>query len=178
MVESYQSNARLTKAPTWRGGPFSVLGRRNGRRGGEIVTRRGDDRGGAGKDIGRGGGGDPIRRPCERELPKLRDLSRKPTLKMIRRAVKGRFPKDWATARQVGLYLSHGYSGRKLREIASEYGVGKSAMKQAGGWMAEVLKESIIVNITFIIELSRKRQAGKARNLGHLGLLGGEKLGL
>jgi putative transposase len=70
-------------------------------------------------------------RPADRELPALREIARTPEVAAIRGAVEGWFGEDRATARRVGLYLCHRYSGRKLKEIGAESGVTESAVTQA-----------------------------------------------
>jgi chromosomal replication initiation ATPase DnaA len=54
--------------------------------------------------------------------------------------VEGWFGEDRATARRVGLYLCHQYSGRKLKEIGAAFGVTESAVTQASRRVAEALK--------------------------------------
>ncbi len=49
----------------------------------------------------------------------------------IEKAVDSALRSDEKVARQVKLHLCHRYSGRKLREIGSRYGMGLSGVTQA-----------------------------------------------
>ena len=67
----------------------------------------------------------------DRDLPALRDLSSRPNLGYIEKAVDSVLQSDDKLARQVKLYLYHRYSGMKLREIGKRFGIGESGVTQA-----------------------------------------------
>ena len=67
----------------------------------------------------------------DRDLPALRSLSSRPSFDQIEKAVDSALRSDEKVARQVKLHLCHRYSGRKLREIGSRYGMGLSGVTQA-----------------------------------------------
>jgi putative transposase len=66
-----------------------------------------------------------------RDLPALRSFSIRPSFDQIEKAVDSALRSDEKVARQVKLYLCHRYSGRKLREIGSQYDMGLSGVTQA-----------------------------------------------
>jgi putative transposase len=80
--------------------------------------------------------------PQDRELPALRQLAGKPTLKAICQKVEGKFVDAPAKARRLCMYLCWRHTGLKLREIGAEFGVGESAVTQASRRVAEELKSS------------------------------------
>jgi len=67
----------------------------------------------------------------DRDLPALGSLSIRPSFDQIEKAVDSALGSDEKVARQVKLHLCHRYSGRKLREIGSRYGLGLSGVTQA-----------------------------------------------
>lgn len=67
----------------------------------------------------------------DRDLPALRSLSIRPSFDQIEKAVDSALRSNEKVARQVKLHLCHRYSGRKLREIGSRYGMGLSGVTQA-----------------------------------------------
>lgn len=70
------------------------------------------------------------RRP-EREVPALRHLASRPSLKEILKMVDVAFGSNKKVARQAGMYLCHRYSGEKVREIGKHFAVGPSAITEA-----------------------------------------------
>ena len=87
-------------------------------------------------------------RPADRELPALNEISERPPLCFIRKAVEERFGGEPAKARRMALYLCHRYSGRKLREIGAEFGVTESAVTQASKRMARALAENQALRVS------------------------------
>jgi REP element-mobilizing transposase RayT len=67
----------------------------------------------------------------DRDLPALRNLSTSKSFDDIEEAVDSAFPSDKKLARQVKLYFCHRYSGRKLKEIGSRFGIGLSGVTRA-----------------------------------------------
>lgn len=67
----------------------------------------------------------------DRELPELNDQPNKIGIEDIENAVNKVFGTDKRLARQVKLYLSHRYTGLKLKEIGQWYRIGQSGVTQA-----------------------------------------------
>jgi len=67
----------------------------------------------------------------DRDLPVLKETIEMPGLEMIEKAVEAEIQTDKKLARQVELYISHRYSGRRLREIGERLGVTDSGVTQA-----------------------------------------------
>jgi len=82
------------------------------------------------------------KKPGDRELPALRQLAGRPTLKAICRAVEGKFAGPPAKARRLSMYLCRRHTGVRLKEIGVEFGVGESALTQASRRVAEELESS------------------------------------
>lgn len=76
-----------------------------------------------------------------RDMPALKELKKAP-LEGIIKAAKEEFRAKPELARKAALYLSHRYSGRKLREIGAVFGVGESAVSQASSRFETDMKES------------------------------------
>jgi REP element-mobilizing transposase RayT len=68
---------------------------------------------------------------ADRDLPALRNLSSRPGLDQIEKAVDSVLLSEEKLARQVKLYFCHRYSGRKLSEIGKQFGIGLSGVTQA-----------------------------------------------
>ena len=66
----------------------------------------------------------------DRNLPALTELSRRETLEEIRAAVEAEFGDNPQMARKTALYISHRYSGLKLKDIGKCFGIGESAVSQ------------------------------------------------
>lgn len=81
-------------------------------------------------------------KPTDRELPALRQIVGKPALEEIRRAAEVKFAADRRTARRVALYLCRRYSGRKLREIGQQFGLGESGVTEASRRVAKELESN------------------------------------
>lgn len=65
-----------------------------------------------------------------RDIPALRELT-KSALEAIIRETAREFIGNPGLARKAAIYLSHRYSGRSLREIGEQFGIGESAISQA-----------------------------------------------
>jgi REP element-mobilizing transposase RayT len=80
----------------------------------------------------------------DRELPTLRDLSDRPSLSQIERAVDLVLQSEEKLSRQVKLHLCHRLSGMKLKEIGKYFGIGESGVTYAShrvGIKAEIDKK-------------------------------------
>jgi putative transposase len=67
----------------------------------------------------------------DRNLPGLREVIDRPELDTLEKMVDSEIQSDEKLARQVKLYLSHSFSGRKLREIGARFNVSDSGVTQA-----------------------------------------------
>jgi putative transposase len=76
-------------------------------------------------------------REHEKDLPALRQLISKPSPEQILKAIENDFATNNKLARQVGMYLCHRYSGKKIREIGELFGVGSSAVTEASRRLQE-----------------------------------------
>jgi len=79
-----------------------------------------------------------------RDIPALKELT-KVTLEGIIKAAQEEFRGKPELARKAAIYLSHRYSGRSLREIGEHFGIGESAVSQAGRRFESDMKESFMV---------------------------------
>jgi len=66
-----------------------------------------------------------------RGIPGIRQFKANPELKEIVKAVATVMGEKEKLARQVGMYLCHKYSGKKLRDIGDLFGVGETAIAEA-----------------------------------------------
>jgi putative transposase len=67
----------------------------------------------------------------DREIPVIRQFKSNPEPEEILKAVTAVIGEDKKLARQIGMYLCHKYSGKKLREIGNLFGVGETAIAEA-----------------------------------------------
>jgi REP element-mobilizing transposase RayT len=67
----------------------------------------------------------------DRNVPAIRTLKTRPSVKEIIRKVKAALPDNEKRARQVCIYLCHRYSGLTLRELGGHFNVGESAISEA-----------------------------------------------
>ena len=70
-------------------------------------------------------------RPADRDLPALRELKERPRPEMISRVARKIFASNSRLARLAGIYLSHRYSGAKLKEIGDMFKLSDSGVTQA-----------------------------------------------
>ncbi len=97
-----------------------------------------------------------------RNVPSLKQLSEKPTIDQIRSAVEEELTEDPRLCRRVQMYLCQKYTGQKLKDIGNEFGVGESAVAQAGRRVSAEMEEDKnlkrkIVNISGKLGLSRMK---------------------
>jgi len=69
---------------------------------------------------------------ADRDVPALRALAVRPSIEAIEKEVGVLFADETKTGRQVSLYLCRKYSGRKLKEIGTYFGISESGVSQAG----------------------------------------------
>jgi len=67
----------------------------------------------------------------DRDIPVLKTLTKKPGFDEIEKVVDSIFTPDSRVVRQIKLYISHRFSGRKLKEIGKQYGISESGVTQA-----------------------------------------------
>ena len=67
----------------------------------------------------------------DKELPALKELVKKASMQDIFEAVESVFPQDKALARNVKMYLCQKYTGKKLKEIGLQFGIGESGVSQS-----------------------------------------------
>ncbi|MHB8058188.1 MAG: REP-associated tyrosine transposase [Desulfuromonadaceae bacterium] len=67
----------------------------------------------------------------DRNIPALRELTRRPTMAIITAEVKAEFPDDEKLARRVSIHLCHKQSGQKLGKIGECFNVRDTAITEA-----------------------------------------------
>lgn len=67
----------------------------------------------------------------DKDLPALRELSEKASMPDIFDEVESVFEKEQVLARNIKLYLCQRYTGEKLKDIGSLFGIGESGVSQA-----------------------------------------------
>ncbi|MFC1869158.1 transposase [Thermodesulfobacteriota bacterium] len=68
---------------------------------------------------------------ADKEIPALKELSERPLMDDIFDDVDSVFGAEESLARNIKLYLCQRYTGRKLKDIGSEFGIGESGVSQA-----------------------------------------------
>lgn len=76
----------------------------------------------------------------DRTVPSVRKFKTKPEPKEILKAVAAIMGGNEKLSRQVGMYLCHKYSGKKLREIGELFGVGETAIAEARRLLSRKMK--------------------------------------
>lgn len=77
----------------------------------------------------------------DRSVPGLRQLKTSPEPDEILKAVAAVMGQNRKLARQVGMYLFHKYSGKKLREIGSLFDVGETAIAEARRLLSKKMEQ-------------------------------------
>jgi len=67
----------------------------------------------------------------DRDIPVLKALIKRPGFDEIAEVVDSIYQSDSRIVRQIKLYVSHRFSGRKLKEIGKHYGISESGVTQA-----------------------------------------------
>lgn len=89
----------------------------------------------------------------DRDIPALKELT-KTSIEGIIKAAQEEFRAKPTLARKAAIHLSHRYSGRSLKEIGQEFGIGESAVSLASSRFESDLKECRLLRKR--IELIRK----------------------
>jgi len=77
----------------------------------------------------------------DRNLSTLRALSNRPYIEQINETVDSVIGSNDKLSRQIKLYLSHRYSGRKLKEIGTYFDIGESGVSQTTRRVPDKLKK-------------------------------------
>jgi len=77
----------------------------------------------------------------DRNLPELRKISRGLPLEAIIDETKSCFGENKQLATKAGIYISHKFSGARLKEIGERFGVGESAVSQASKRFADKMSK-------------------------------------
>jgi len=77
----------------------------------------------------------------DREIPGMRQFKSNPEPEEILKAVTAVIGANEKLARQIGMYLCHKYSGKKLREIGNLFGVGETAIAEARRLLSRKLEK-------------------------------------
>ena len=96
----------------------------------------------------------------DRNLSELRAFSTRPEIQEIEKEVESVFGPDNALSKKVKLYFCHRYSGKKLREIGTYFGIGESGVSQSSRRVslkisADIKLRKQILQIESRLELSR-----------------------
>lgn len=89
----------------------------------------------------------------DRDLPTLKDLSSRPGMGQIEKAVDSVLQSDEKLARQVKLHMCHRHSGMKLKEIGQRFGIRESGVTQASRRISmKAEKDKMLREIVKMIE--------------------------
>ena len=83
----------------------------------------------------------PGNKKHDRNLSTLRALSNRPYIEQINETVDSVIGSNDKLSRQIKLYLSHRYSGRKLKEIGTYFDIGESGVSQTTRRVSDKLKK-------------------------------------
>ncbi|OHB33820.1 MAG: hypothetical protein A2X79_02815 [Desulfuromonadaceae bacterium GWB2_53_15] len=78
---------------------------------------------------------------ADRDLPTLRELTSRPSLDEIVKAVKKVFPENERLATKAGIYICHRYSGVKLKEIGAIFRLTESGVTRASKRFEESMED-------------------------------------
>jgi len=82
-----------------------------------------------------------LNKEIDRAVPGIRQFKTKPEPEEILKAVTAIMMGNEKLARQVGMYLCHKYSSKKLREIGNMFGVGETAIAEARRLLSRKLEQ-------------------------------------
>ena len=96
----------------------------------------------------------------DKDLPALKELSKKVTIPDITNVVDDLFGEDQLLARNLNIYFSQRYTGEKLMDIGNRYGISESAVSHVCRRMANRIKSDTrlrrkVLKIDKTINLSR-----------------------
>lgn len=77
----------------------------------------------------------------DRNLPELRKISKRLSLEAIIKESGSCFGENERLAAKASIYISHKYSGERLKDIGQRFGIGESAVSQASKRFAEKMAE-------------------------------------
>jgi hypothetical protein len=78
---------------------------------------------------------------ADRDLPSLRELTARPSLEEIVQFTRKAFPDDDRLATKAGIYISHRYSGTKLKEIGKVFRLTESGVTRASKRFELIIEE-------------------------------------
>ena len=78
---------------------------------------------------------------ANREMPALRKLSGQISIAEIEKIAEEVFRKEEKTGKKVSVYLSHRYSGMKIKEIGEHFGISESGVTQASRRLEKKIDE-------------------------------------
>lgn len=78
----------------------------------------------------------------DKEIPALKELADRPSIEQISALVDMVFLKDAGMSRGIKMYLCRQYSGARLKEIGTFFGIGESGVSQASRRIEEKMKSS------------------------------------
>ena len=81
------------------------------------------------------------KKKADREVPALRKITNQIAITEIEKAAAKIFVKEEKISKKASLYLSHRYSGRKLKEIGKYFGLSESGVTQASVRFKKKLEE-------------------------------------
>lgn len=82
----------------------------------------------------------------DRDLPALRDLTRRPAIETIRKLAEDAFSESGRLARVAGIYLCRRFSGAKLKRIGDLYGISESGVTQAAKRFEKMMERDILLD--------------------------------
>ena len=96
---------------------------------------------------------------ADRDLPSLRELTCRPSLDDIVKAVKKVLPENERLATKAGIYICHRYSGAKLKEIGEMFRLTESGVTRASKRFEESIEDDkdlkeILVKIRVALNMS------------------------
>lgn len=79
---------------------------------------------------------------ADREVPALRKLTGQVTIEEIEKATEAVFGQEEKTKKKASIYLSHRFSGRKLKEIGEYFELSESGVTQASQRLEKTIEEN------------------------------------
>jgi len=88
---------------------------------------------------------------ADKDVPALKELSKKISMSDIFNQVESAFEKDKTLARNIKLYLCQTYTGVKLKDIGRHFGIGESGVSQASTdaypWLPNLIARAISLHV-------------------------------
>jgi len=95
-------------------------------------------------------------RASDRDIPALRELTRRPDIMMIKEAVEEAFPGNGRLARSAGIYHCHRFSGAKLKDIGDLYA--ESGVTQASRRLEVMMERDSSADLRLLKMISGFRE--------------------